>query len=89
MKILPEIPVKLWCTYWGSDGGRSFDIFVDGRQIATQKLNDNRPGEFFDVEYDIPGELTRDKTSVIVRFAGYEGSIAGGVFGFATVKSEP
>ncbi len=77
MKILTNIPVKLWCTYWGSDGGRSFDILVDGRQIATQKLDDNRPGEFFEVEYDIPAELTRDKTSVVIRFVGQQGSIAG------------
>jgi len=86
VKILPDIPVKLWCIYWGSDGGRTFDILVDGRQIATQKLNNDRLGEFFDVVYDVPAELTKGKTSVIVRFAGHQGSIAGGVFGFAMVK---
>lgn len=89
VKILPDMPVKLRCTYWGSDGERSFDILVDGRQIASQKLNDNRPGEFFDVVYGVPAELSGDKTSIVVRFAGHSGSIAGGVFGFATVKSEP
>jgi DUF1680 family protein len=89
LKVLPDMPVKLWCTYWGSDGGRTFDILVDNMQIATQKLNDNRPGVFFDVVYDIPVELTRDKTSVVVRFTGHQESIAGGVFGLATVKSEP
>ncbi len=89
VKILPDTPVKLWCTYWGSDGGRSFDILVDGRQVASQKLNDNRPGEFFDVVYDIPAELTTDKSSIAVRFVGQQGSIAGGVFGLATIKSEP
>ena len=89
LKMLPDMPVKLWCTYWGSDSGRSFDILLDGRKIGTQKLNNNRPGEFFDVVYDIPDELSRGKTSVVVRFIGYQGSIAGGVFGLATVKSEP
>ena len=89
LKILKDIPAKLWCTYWGSDGGRTFDILIDGSKIATQKLNNNRPEEFFDVIYDIPPELTKDKTSIIVRFADRQGSIAGGVFGLATVRSEP
>ena len=89
LKILKDIPAKLWCTYWGSDGGRSFDILIDGSKIATQKLNNNRPEEFFDVVYDIPPELTKDKTSIIVSFTGRQGSIAGGVFGLATVRSEP
>ena len=89
MKILPDVPVKLWCTYWGSDGVRSFDILVDSRKIASQELNDNRPGEFFDIVYDVPAELTKDKSSIVVCFAGHHRSIAGGIFGLATVKSEP
>jgi DUF1680 family protein len=88
MKILKDIPAKLWCIYWGNDGGRSFDILVDGRKIASQKLDNNRPGEFFDVVYGIPAELTKDKSSIVVRFAGHQGSIAGGIFGLATIKSE-
>jgi hypothetical protein len=88
LMILKDIPVKLWCTYWGSDVRRSFDILIDGRKIATQKLNDNRSGEFFDDVYDIPPELTGDKISIIVRFAGQQENIVGGLFGLATVKSE-
>jgi hypothetical protein len=89
MKILPDVPVKLWCTYWGSDEGRSFDILVDGTKITSQKLDNNRPNEFFDVVYDIPAELTKDESSIVVRFTGHQGSITGGVFGLATIKSEP
>jgi len=63
MKILTNVPMKLWRTYWGSDGGCLFDILTDGKRIATQNLNNNRPGEFFDVVYDIPSELIREKTS--------------------------
>jgi len=89
LKILPEVPVKLWCTYWGGDERRSFDILVEGRQIVSQKLDNNRPGEFFDCLYSIPAELTEDKSSIVVRFAGHQGSIAGGIFGLATIRSEP
>ncbi len=89
MKVLPETPVTLRCTWWGSDDGRVFDILVDGTKIATQKLARNKPGEFFDVDYVIPVELTKGKESVVVRFAAHPGSIAGGLFGCATLKPEP
>jgi hypothetical protein len=81
--------VTLHCTYWGSDGGRVFDILVDGTKIATQKLAQNKPGEFFDVEYAIGASLTEGKESVVVRFAAHPGSTAGGLFGCATLKPEP
>ena len=31
LKVLAGEPQVLTCTYWGSDGGRTFDILVDGR----------------------------------------------------------
>jgi len=86
MKVSPDKPVTLHCTYWGSDGGRTFDILVDETKIATQTLAENEPGAFFEVEYDIPTELTEGKESVVVRFAAHADSTAGGVFGCATLK---
>ena len=86
MKVLSDAPVTLHCTYWGSDGGRAFDILIDGTKIATQKLTENQPGEFFDVEYGIPAELTEGKESVVVHFTAQAGGIVGGVFGCATLK---
>ena len=89
LRVLPDRPVTLHCTYWGSDGGRVFDILVDGTKIATQKLAQNKPGEFFVVEYAIGASLTEGKESVVVRFAAHPGSTAGGLFGCATLKPEP
>jgi DUF1680 family protein len=89
MEVMPDMPTKLLCTYWGSDNGRSFDILVDGEKIATQKLNRSQPSEFFDVEYNIPTELTSDKKSIVVRFDGTDDSVTGGVFGCATLKPKP
>lgn len=81
MKVLPDTPMTLLCTYWGSDaGGRTFDVLVAGRKIATQKLDRNRPGKFFDVEYKIPPKLTRGRTTVTVRFEARPGKTAGGLF---------
>ncbi|HXG66819.1 MAG TPA: beta-L-arabinofuranosidase domain-containing protein, partial [Blastocatellia bacterium] len=47
VKVLPDKPVSLICTYWGGDGGaRTFDILVNGVKIATQSLQNNMPGKF-------------------------------------------
>lgn len=87
LKVLPDKPVLLACTYWGDDNGsREFDILVDGQKIASQKLARNKPGEFFDVEYPLPPELLRGKTKVTVKFTARPDCIAGGVFGCAIVK---
>jgi hypothetical protein len=81
LTVDPVKPNSLLITYWGSDSGnRRFSVLVDGRAIAEQTLNHNRPGEFFDVEYAIPTELTRGKRKVTVRFAAHPGATAGGIF---------
>jgi len=87
VKALPDQLVSLVCTYWGSDGGvRTFDILVDGEKIATQKLENNKPNEFFDVEYPLPEALTKGKERLTVRFQGQPGKTVGGVFGCGVLK---
>jgi len=90
MRVDPDQPVELICTYWGSDGGgyREFDILVDGVSIAAQKLENNAPNRFFDAIYPIPAELTRNKSQVTIRFQAHPGKWAGGVFGVRTVRAE-
>ena len=77
-------------TYWGDDtGDRIFDILVDGERIATQRLNKNKPGRLFVVEYPVPRNLTEGKTAVVIRFEpSGEGTVAGGVFGLAVLHKE-
>lgn len=87
LKVLPDQPVVLACTYWGSDvGARQFDVLVEGTVVGTEVLNNRKPGQFFDVEYRLPEELTRGKEKVTVRFQGRPGNFAGGVFGCAILK---
>jgi hypothetical protein len=74
-------PLMLEATYWGDERSRVFDILVDGNKIATQSLDSLKPGEFVDVDYTVPEELTRGKTSLIVRFQPHDGHSAGPVFG--------
>ena len=89
MKVPADKPAQLLCAYWGSDvGPREFDILVDGKKIATQKLNRNRPDQFFDAVYPIPEELTKGKQTVIVRFQGHPGRTAGGVFDCRVLRND-
>ncbi len=82
VKVDPNRPVELVCTYWGSDSGsRIFDIVVDGIVIATQKLDNPAPNAFVDITYQIPKELTAGKESVRVKFQAHPSMMAGGVFG--------
>jgi DUF1680 family protein len=75
-------PLVLQATYWGEERNKLFDILVDGERIATQRLEGDRPGTFFDVDYPIPERLTRGKRDVTVRFQPANDSTrCGPVFG--------
>ena len=69
------------CTYWGSDAtNRVFYLQIDGNNIATQRLENNNPNNFFQLIYPVPAALTNGKSSVTVRFQAKSGNTAGGVF---------
>jgi len=81
LKVDPAQPMTLRCTYWGNDGGgRRFDILADEKVIATERLEFNDPGRFFNVDYEVPQAITRGKTNVTVVFQAYPGKLAGGVY---------
>ena len=88
MKVVWDQPMMLVCTYWGGERERKvFDIYVDDVKIATQELHQNKPGEFFDVEYKIPLELTQYKDEVTIKFQAHPGKIAGSLFGCKILKT--
>ena len=87
MKVAPDQPVELVSTYWGGETGRrTFDILIDGKLLATESLNQDRPGLFFDKTYAVPFELTRGKRSVEIRLSAHPGNFAGGLYGARTLK---
>ena len=89
MKVPPDGPVALALTYWGSDAGaRVFDVLVNGEKIATQTLDNNRPGKFYDEIYPLPEKLTHGQTSVTFRLQAHPGSLAGGFFGARIVRQQ-
>jgi hypothetical protein len=86
LKVPAGQSVRLLCTYWGSDAGpRAFDILANGVRIATEQLNFNQPGEFFDVEYELPKEALADQALVTVKIQAQPGKIAGGVYDLLVV----
>jgi hypothetical protein len=89
LKVVPDQPQELRITYWGSDAGRrEFDILVDGERVATQRLENNRPDQFYDETYPLPKTLVENKTSVTVRLHAHPGMTAGGIFGCGILKPE-
>lgn len=87
MQCQPGAAHELIVTYWGSDAGnRQFDVLVNGRKLATQVLERNAPGQFFDVAYPIPAEMIQDAAHVNLRFQAHPGKWAGGVYGVRLVR---
>jgi len=87
LNTLPEQPQELHVKYWGSDtGGREFDILADGERLVTLKLDNNKPGEFYEETYPIPDRVTRGKERITVRLQAHPGKVAGGVFGCAIFR---
>ncbi len=74
-------PLVLQTTYWGEERNRLFRILVDGVLIATERLDANRPGEFFEQDYPVPLSLTKGKPTLRVRFEPEERVSAGPAFG--------
>lgn len=84
-----EKAVVLEVTYSGNDSGRTFDIFVDGTQIATQKLTGEKAGEFVAKRYPVPTELINAASNgrITVKFVATE-YLAGGLYDVRLMKAE-
>jgi hypothetical protein len=83
----PSSAMALVIHYWGGfTGSKTFDILVDGEKVATEDISGKEDGQFIDIQYDIPAELTADKRQITVRFQPHQGHRAGPVFGARTIK---
>jgi uncharacterized protein len=89
LTVEPGQSAELLCTYWGGDSGnRVFDLIVEGQRIATQRLQADHPGQFFDVTYPIPGGMIEGRERVTIRFQAHPGAMAGGLFGARMLRAE-
>ena len=70
-------------------GRRTFDILVDGKKLATERLTASRPEQFFDQVYPLPEDLTKGNSEVTVTFQAHPRQTAGGVFGIRVLSIKP
>jgi DUF1680 family protein len=82
-------PVVLQATYWGEERNRRFRWLVDGRTIATVRLDGDRGTGFVDVEHPVPAALTAGRDTVEIRLVPDEGFTAGPVFGVRLLPAAP
>lgn len=87
--VNPDKQMELVLTYSSTDGGnREFEILVDNKKIAEQKLRAETFSAWIDKVYPISFELTKGKKTVTVKVQALPGKIAGGVFGLRTQKQK-
>jgi len=89
MKVLPGTPQDLCCTYWGGDTNRDFDILINGKLLAIQRLSGEKPGKFLDIDYPIATGLIAGMDHITIRFKPHDGSIAGGIFHATVLRGAP
>ncbi|QNA46258.1 glycoside hydrolase family 127 protein [Lacibacter sediminis] len=72
-------------TYFGQDRNRLFDIYVNNVLLQTVELNGSKGDQFFDVDYELPAEVAKEKL-IAVKFVAKEKSTAGGIYYVRLVK---
>lgn len=90
LPVDPSRPMALVVTYHPEErANRSTDVLVDGTKVgehAIPRISPQRQGEFFDVEYPIPGELVAGKRKVTVRFEATGGNETPAIYGVRMVR---
>lgn len=88
MKTDPNAHNTLVNTYWGTDNrGRIFDIYVDDIKLTTEDLDRYKESRFYNINYDIPIELTKGKTKVTIKLVAKPDNSAGPVYGSRMLKN--
>ncbi len=86
LNVNPGKKAALVIHYWGGfTGSKTFDILINGQKIATENISGKKDGEFIDIEYSIPEEITYDRDKIKVRFQPHVGSRGGPIFGARTI----
>ncbi|MCF8346196.1 MAG: glycoside hydrolase family 127 protein [Bacteroidales bacterium] len=87
MAVTKSHPTGLVVEYWGGfPGSKTFDILIDDVLLVTQNISNMKDGEFVHQEYEIPEEMTVNKTRVTVKFKAHKGHMAGPVFSVSTIN---
>jgi DUF1680 family protein len=74
-------------TFARADGGRRFDIVVNGQRVAEVELATDEAQEFYTRDYALPAEvLQRGSGKLEVSFIAREGSVAGGLYSLRLLR---
>jgi hypothetical protein len=84
----PMALVMTYCSDHHSRGRAIFDILVDGRTIANQKVSRSSPARFYDVEYAISDNFVKGREKVTVRFEATEGNVVAAIFGIRMIRAD-
>jgi hypothetical protein len=68
MKIVPGQTNKILASFYGNNGSRTYDIFVDGKFLTTDIIH-WMGDQFVEKSYEIPVGLTKNKNQVKIRFS--------------------
>lgn len=76
-------------TFARADGGRRFDVLVNGQRVAELVLPTDAAQEFYTRDIALPADLVRAaRGNLEVKFVAREGSIAGGLYGLRLLRGE-
>ena len=86
-------PMMLVVTYNPEERAkRTFEIFVDGQRVGEGTIERFPPGSptgrFYDLAYNIPTELVKEKKKVTVRVQSTGGNETATVFGIRMVRAD-
>jgi hypothetical protein len=74
-------------TFARVDGGRRFDIVVNGQRIAEVELATDEAQEFYTRDYALPTALVQNPNGKLeVKFVAKAGSVAGGLYGLRLLR---
>ena len=88
LKVNPDMPNSLLCTYLGDDKNRAFDILIDSVKLVSVEWNGGQTGKFYDKEYPLPAELVKGKSKITVHIAAVTNKTAGRIFGCRIIKTD-
>lgn len=89
MNVISSRTNYLVAKYYSGDGGRTFNVYVDGQLLKEETVQAKNPTGFYEVYYKIPSTWVDGKTKVTIKFANRGSSIVGGVFGTIYILRDP
>jgi DUF1680 family protein len=74
-------------TFARADGGRRFDVVVNGQRVAEVALSSSEADEFYTRDFVLPAGLPRGTGGKLeVKFVARDGSVAGGLYGLRLLR---